>query len=227
MMPSVLPLLCLSHCIIHRKQKQSSSKLSLSLSLTLTLCLLFFVFTHSPNSRLHFRILLSCSSTNLASFAHSCTAYMRYVLLCSASLFLALSSLELDPKLYLWTFQVCSLHLFVLNNVKLCLFACYSYFLSWVLEVHWFLLVLGWRFMSGRHFNCFLEIVCGCTSLMIYSVCLKLDLDKTFLREIEEEKGSKKWVFLIFKIACSMRLLIHRSQYSCNFLFPGHSYGNG
>ncbi|KAJ6979267.1 hypothetical protein NC653_027426 [Populus alba x Populus x berolinensis] len=103
MMPIILPLLCLSHCIIHRKQKQSSSKLSLSLSLTL--CLLFFVFTHSPNYRLHFRILLSCSSTNLASLPHSCTAYMLNVLLYSASLFLALSSLELDPKLYLWTFQ--------------------------------------------------------------------------------------------------------------------------
>lgn len=155
---------------------------------------------------------------------------MLYVLLCSASLFLALSSLELatviqnfilGPFRYVPCISLCS------TMLSFAYFAYYSYFLSWVLEVHWFLLVLGWRFMSGRHFNCFLEILCGYTSLMIYSVCLKLDLDITFLWEIEEEKGSKKWIFLIFKIVCSMRLLIHRSQYSCNFLFLGHSYGNG
>ena len=122
-MSIILPLLCLSHCIIHRKQKQGSSS---KLFLFLTLCLLFFIFTHSPNYRLHFRILLSCSSHQPHFFLYPLMQCLYAI--CPSLLCFSLSraffswTCNCDPKLYLWTFQVRSLHLFVLNNVKLCLF---------------------------------------------------------------------------------------------------------
>lgn len=120
-MSIVLPLFCLSHCIIHRKQKQGSSKLFLFL----TLCLLFFIVTHSPNYRHHFRILLSCSSHQphfLYPLMHCLYAKCPSLLCSSLSRAFFSWTCNCDPKLYPWTFQVCSLHLFVLNSVKRCLF---------------------------------------------------------------------------------------------------------